>query len=98
MVDADDYLNFERIDSVTETEHGLLAALHRERLRIDLIRDDIVRVKISRGGVFDESPTFAVCVDPLAEPVDFEVERADDVVRLRDVGGDRLALAGPVPA
>ena len=26
-------------------------------------------MKISRGGVFDEAPTFAVCVDPLAEPV-----------------------------
>jgi alpha-glucosidase len=83
MVHIDDYLNFKRIDSVTETGHGLLARLHRELLRIDLIRDDIVRVKISRAGVFDESPTFAVCVDPLVESVDFRVERADDVVRLR---------------
>jgi alpha-glucosidase len=82
MVDTDDYLIFERIDSVTETEHGLFGVLHRELLRIDLIRDDIVRVKISRGGAFDESPTFAVCVDPLAESVDFRVERADGVVRL----------------
>ena len=35
---------------------------------------DVVRFKISRGGVFDDSPTFAVCVDPLAEPVDFTVD------------------------
>ena len=33
-----------------------------------------MRFKISRGGVFDETPTFAVCVDPLAEPVAFTVE------------------------
>ncbi len=82
MADPDDYLRFERIDSVAETGHGLLAALHGERLRVDLIRDDIVRVKISRGGGFDESPTFAVCVDPLAEAVDFRFERGDGVVRL----------------
>ena len=56
--------------SVEETERGLLAALHGEQLRIDVVRDDVVRVKISRGGAFDEAPTFAVCVDPLAEPAD----------------------------
>ena len=34
-----------------------------------MVRPDVVRIKISRGGVFDETPTYAVCVDPLAEPV-----------------------------
>ena len=38
-----------------------------ERLRIDVVREDVVRVKISRGGEFDETPTYAVCVDPLAD-------------------------------
>jgi alpha-glucosidase len=47
------------------------------------VRSDVVRVKISRGGAFDESPTFAVCVDPLAERVEFAVEHGEDVVRLR---------------
>ena len=50
--------------------------LHGEQLRVDVVRDDVVRFKISRGGVFDDSPTFAVCVDPLAEPVDFTVDFA----------------------
>jgi len=83
MIDTDDYVRFERVDSVGESEHGLTAALHGERLRVELVRADLVRVKISRGGGFDESPTFAVCVDPLSEQVDFAVERTDKVVRLR---------------
>ena len=43
----------------------------RERLRIDVLREDVVRIKISRGGVFDETPTLAVVADGGA---DFEVD------------------------
>src|SRR3954454_4143031 len=82
-MDPGGYMRFERVSSVTNTEHGLLAEVHGEQLRIELIRDDVVRVKISRGGVFDESPTFALCVDPLTEPVAFSSEQDDDVIRLR---------------
>jgi alpha-glucosidase len=39
----------------------------RERLRVDVIRPDVVRLKISRGGVFDEAPTFAVVQDGSAD-------------------------------
>ena len=76
-------MRFERVSSVEETERGLLARLHGETLRVDLIRDDVIRVKISRGGAFDESPSFAVCVDPLSDDVAFTVESEDRVVRLR---------------
>ena len=57
--------------------------VHGEQLRVDVVRPDIVRVKISRGGVFDEAPTFAVCVDPLGESVEFVVEQDAGVARLR---------------
>src|SRR5687768_15320785 len=74
-------LKFERVGSVERTDRGLLAALEGERLRVEPVRADVVRVKISRGGVFDERPTFAVCAEP--DPVEFSVEREDGVVRLR---------------
>ncbi len=77
------FRRFERASSVEETSRGLIAGVHGERLRLDLVRDDVVRVKISRGGVFDELPTFAVCADPLSEEVAFEFERDGGVVRLR---------------
>ena len=76
-------MRFVRVDSVADNARGLSAELHGERLRIDVVRDDVVRVKISRGGTFDESPTYALCVDPLSEHVEFTVQRADGVVRLR---------------
>ena len=83
MLATDHFVRFERVDDVRETGRGLLADLHGEQLRVDVVRDDVVRLKISRGGSFDEAPTFAVCVDPLAEPVPFDVEHGSDAVRLR---------------
>jgi alpha-glucosidase len=83
VIDTAGYLRFERVTSVTQTERGLLAEVQGELLRIDLVREDLLRVKISRGRVFDEAPTFAVCVDPLSEQVELTFERGDGVVRLR---------------
>ena len=83
MTQTDNYRRFERVDRVEETPTGLLAETHGEQLRVDVLRDDVARVKISRGGVFDEAPTHAVCVDPLEETPLFTVERAEGVVLLR---------------
>lgn len=82
MLQTDHYLRFERVTSVEETDHGLLADLHGEQLRVDVLRPDVVRLKISRGRTFDESPTYAVCVDPLERPAEFAVERDDERVRV----------------
>ncbi|HEY5154883.1 MAG TPA: TIM-barrel domain-containing protein, partial [Acidimicrobiales bacterium] len=79
---TENFLRFERASAVEATDRGLAAQVHGERLRVDLVRADIVRVKISRGGTFDEAPTFAVCVDPVGSELDFTVEHADGVVRL----------------
>ena len=85
MIDTDGYMRFERVDSVRSTERGVLAELHGEQLRVDVVRADVVRFKISRGGAFDDSPTFAVCVDPLAEQVDFTVDLGPGAVRIGTV-------------
>ena len=82
MIETDNYVRYERVDAVADTATGVEAELHGERLRIDVVREDVVRIKISRGGEFDESPTYAVCVDPLAEVPDFTVVRDDDRVRV----------------
>src|SRR4051794_20758715 len=79
----DQYLRFERVDQVEGTERGLAARLHGERLLVELVAEDVVRLRISRGGTFDDPPTHAVCADPLAEPVKHEVEHGEGVVRLR---------------
>jgi alpha-glucosidase len=83
VIDTGNYVRFERVDAVETTDRGLLAHVHGERMRVDVVRSDVVRLAMSRAGVFDESPTFAVCVDPFADAVDFTVEQDADVVRLR---------------
>ena len=79
---TDHFIRFEHVDSVEEAEHGLLARLHGELLRIDAVRPDVVRLQLSRGGVFDPKPTYAVCVDPIAAP-----RRAGDVAESRRSDG-----------
>src|SRR3954469_19850061 len=83
VIETDHYVRFEAAPAVEESETGLAAALGGERLRVDVIRDDVVRFKVSRGGAFDETPTFAVCADIDAERVPFGVEHGDGVVGLR---------------
>ena len=80
---TDHFRRVERLSSVDETEHGLEAELLDEKLRIDVVRTDIVRISISRGGVFDTQPTYAVCVDPLADRVPFQIDRDESAVRLK---------------
>jgi len=82
MINTDHYIRWERVDSVTQTATGILAELHHEELSIDVVAADVLRIKISRGGVFDEPPTFAVCVDPLASHIDFRVEQNEQRVQL----------------
>ena len=82
MIHTDNYIRYTRVDSVIDTATGVEAELHRERLRIDVVREDLVRIKISRGGEFDETPTYAVCVDPLADVPEFTVLRDDQRVQV----------------
>jgi hypothetical protein len=49
MTDTDHFRRFERVSSVMETEHGLQAEVHDEKLRLDVVRPDVVRIAISRG-------------------------------------------------
>lgn len=55
------------ISSVTPIPRGFETGLDQipgERVRVEVLRDDIIRIKISHDGFFEESPTFAVCVNP----------------------------------
>jgi alpha-glucosidase len=56
-----------------------------ERFQVEFLRDDTIRLRISRGGVFEEEPTHAVCADLSAAGV---------LVRWQE-GGDVVSLATP---
>ena len=97
MTDTDHFRRFYGVSSVMETEHGLQAELHDEKLSIDVVRPNVIRVTISRGGDFDPQPTFAVCVDPLAEHTPFQIDRDADLVRLLHIRSSRDPGPRPVP-
>ena len=69
------------VQTVEETSTGVLIGVDGERLRVDVIRDDLLRLKISQAGQFDEAPTFATCFTPPGQ-AEFEVEETPDAVTL----------------
>jgi alpha-glucosidase len=80
----------QRVNSVTKTKHGLLASVDDEFLRVDVITTELVRIKISVGGVFDETPSYAIAVEPkLSEQ--FSVTTKDGVTSL-DTGGVQVEI------
>src|SRR6478735_6713704 len=86
MLDTDHFVRFDRVSAVRQTPTGLIADVETERLRIDVVSPTVVRVKMSRGGAFDDSPTHAVHVDPLAGSAEFDIERDPERVRLVTAG------------
>ncbi|MEN9714734.1 MAG: hypothetical protein RJA35_201 [Actinomycetota bacterium] len=70
------FVSLSNVHSVRRTENGFEAGLAHEKLRVDVIKADLIRLKISRGGVFDESPSFALAIDPISESVKAGFDRA----------------------
>jgi alpha-glucosidase len=70
-----------QVNFVERTARGVLISVGDEKLRIDVIRPDLVRLKISRGRLFDEQPTFAASFD-MPEPPRFEVAEGADSLEL----------------
>jgi alpha-glucosidase len=68
---------FSRLERASKTKTGVVANLvgvgASEQLRIELIADDVLRIKISKGGSFDEHPSFAVANEPKLGKVKFKV-------------------------
>lgn len=69
------------VTSLEQNERGLLLTVGEEKFRADVIRADILRLKISRGGKFDEAPTFAADF-ALPPPVPFEVAENAETITL----------------
>ncbi len=82
LIDTKYFTRFEQVTKVSRTDRGILAKVDSELLRIDVIRDDLMRVKISRGEVFDEEPTFAVQAALDAVPPVFNVTTDAETTRI----------------
>jgi alpha-glucosidase len=87
-MNTDNYLRFARLSSIEKTEAGLLAQLGTEKLRVDVIDEDLVRIKISRGGAFDEKPTFALANEVELGATNFEIVTGDNLTTLKTTAID----------
>src|SRR6478672_1812271 len=76
------------VTSVEKTEHGVLIGIGDERFRADVVRPDLLRLKISQDGAFDESPSFATSFQ-LPEAPPFRVVEGDAEIVLET---DRIRL------
>ncbi|APR79123.1 Alpha-glucosidase [Minicystis rosea] len=74
-INCADHVPLGGVDWVEKTERGLLLGVGDERVRVDVLLPDVVRMKISQGGSFDESPTFAACFD-MPPPTSFTVRES----------------------
>jgi alpha-glucosidase len=81
MMDKGEFHYLAGVGAVGATERGLEVAVADERLQIEMVRHDVVRLRLSRNGVFDERPTFAVCRDFGAVP-QFQLAETREEIRL----------------
>src|SRR5262245_53868618 len=80
-IDCTDYTPLGSVGSIERTERGLLLGVGEERVRLDALLPDLLRLKISQDGHFDQSPTFAACF-AMPEPPSFEVKDGPDAIVL----------------
>ena len=76
---------------VEKTSHGILLGVGEEKFRADVIRPDLLRLKISQSGQFDESPTFAASFR-MPDPTPFRLTEDDSTIAL-DTGLVRLVVS-----
>ena len=90
-MDVSRYIPLGDVAFVEKTAHGLLLGVGDEKFRADVLRPDLLRLKISQAGHFDESPTFATSFRmPEAPP--FEVIEGEAEITL-DTGRVRLVIS-----
>ena len=59
------FLSLSQLGQFYATETGFVAHYGTEKVAIDVVKADLLRVRISRGGEFDATPTFALAVEPI---------------------------------
>src|SRR5258708_1788598 len=78
------------VASVEKTTQGIVLAVGEEKFRADVLRPDLLRLKISQAGQFDDTPTYAASFQEPA-PSAFRVTETAQAVTL-DTGRLRLVI------
>ena len=70
------------VSALSRIERGLELTVGEERFRAEVIRADVLRLKISRSAEFDEAPTFAAAFT-MPELVPFQISESDEQILLK---------------
>src|SRR6187431_3114390 len=87
-IDTKHFLPLGAVRAVERTPQGIQLAVGEERFRVDVLRADMLRLKISQAKFFDEEPTFAVVGTPVGA-VPFDLKQEDETITLQT---DQLRL------
>ncbi|HSC87568.1 MAG TPA: TIM-barrel domain-containing protein, partial [Polyangiaceae bacterium] len=87
-IDTKHFLPLGAVRAVERTPNGVLLHVGEERFRVDVLRPDLLRLKISQAKYFDEEPTHAVVGAP-ATGAPFDLRQEDDLITVQT---DRLRL------
>lgn len=82
QLDLRHYRGLGAVRRVVRSARGLLLELDEEQFRVEVLRSDVLRLKISQAHGFDEEPTYAACFDPRSE-APFEIRESETEVELQ---------------
>jgi alpha-glucosidase len=80
-IDTHHFVPLGQVRAMERTKHGVILSVGEERFRVDVIRKDILRLKVSQANRFDETPTAATCFE-MPESPQFEVRQNDASITL----------------
>ena len=81
-IDIRYYLPFTQTGRCVRLESGIELELEAERFRATVLQEDLLLLKISHGGRWEQSPSHAVCADIGSMRSEFSLEENDDEIRL----------------
>jgi len=82
-IDIRHFTYLQQVTSVARTERGVQITVDDAILGLDILREDLLRLRITRQGSFDEDPTHAVSADVSSLHAPFDLIESDDDIRLR---------------
>jgi len=79
--DKKHFTPLQRVTAFRRAGNSVEVTVDGALLRVDVLRPEIIRLKITRSGVFDENPTFAVSKE-LASSAAFELIETDGAIQI----------------
>jgi alpha-glucosidase len=78
-VDSSQFSPLGDVVFVEKTPRGVVLGVGEEKFRADVLRSDLMRLKISQGGKFDEHPTYATAFEEPGTAA-FKLSETDDAI------------------